>query len=526
VGNLVEAFVSSGQLQVVGGYGEGDLRLCVAGDALVTRTAADQLTVLAGLHTGRVLVRVTEVDDEPGLDAAWDAESEDTLWSPEGRVAVQGLMSGPPEGLDDVVTGGPGLYRVRVRARYRRREGPGYDELPPEEFEVLLRRVDVDAGLTTYRGDALPPLADPDPAAAATWAARRFVTEADPPGERRSLLRGMPPRPEGPRAGVRRRHPMPADVAAAALAGPATWLGAAGPDGHGDEELVLPMGPLAIRLRLRGAAEPARVVYGWDWSAVPGSTAEPPDDVESTVELRLEETDGESYLAVVHSGVRAADAVQLGLLWEHLLERAASAADGEAAWVAPLGAAARQAREAAEARRLRSEEHLRTEWGGRLPSERLQRLPANVFGLRQLDPTLPFALEAVGDDRQLAVARWAARRGLEAARLDTVGWIADLLAAAERGESPALDLAAAFERMFADPSVPQTVVNLPGGPPNALQQAIVLPAVFSACGTDAGGGANPLAAAVNAVYAAALGHGDAYREFLATLRDAFPDLRD
>lgn len=523
VGNLIEAFVSYGQLQVVGGSGDADLRLFVVGDALVTRAAADQLTVLTGLHTGHVRVRVSEVADEPNLDAAWDAESEDTLWCPQGRIAVQGLMSGPPDGLDDVVTGGPGLYRVRVRARNRRREGPEYDELPPEEFELLLRRVDVESGLTTYRGDELPPPADPDPAAAATWAAGRFVADADPPTGRRRLPRGVSPQPEGPRAAVRRQRPMPADVAAAALAAPATWLGAT-PDG--DEELILPMGPLLIRLRLREAAEPARVGYGWTWSAVPGSTAQPPDDEESTVELRLEEIDGESHLAVVHTGVRAADAVQLGLLWEELLERAASAADGRLAWVAPLDAAARQAREAAEALRLRTEERLRAEWGGRVPSERLQRLPANIYGLRQLDPGLPFALEALGDDRQLAVARWAARRALEAARLDTVAWIADLLTAAERGEPPAVNLDAAFERMFADPSVPQTLVNLPGGPPNALQQAIVLPALFAARGTDGTGGANPLAAAVNCVYAAAIGHGDGYREFLATLRDAFPDLRD
>jgi hypothetical protein len=521
VGSFTDTFVSYGQLQVAGDGEIGNLPLFAVGDGLLSLTGASTVTVFAGLHTGTVRVRVLETAGPPDPDESWEAESEATLWSRTGGVSVTGLMSGPPEGFDDVVRGGPGLYRVLARARHRRREGPGYDDLPPEEFELVLWRVDVDTGIATTRGDALDRLGDPDAAQAAAWAARRIVAVAAPPPEWRNLrtLGGRRPlHDEGPhpRAAVRRHRAMADDAARAAIAAPAGWLGAVRDGG----ELVVPMGPLAIRLRPLEVAGPAAARLGWRWTAVPGSTAEPADDAESTVVLRLLEVDGATSLAVAHDGVRGADAVLIGLLWEHLLERAESpGAAGPPAWVAPLAADERQAREAAEADHRAAEERVRAEWGGRLPSPRLRSLPANVWGLRQLDPDLLFALDAAADDRLRLVARWAARRGLAIAGLDGVGWIADLMAGVERGEQPPYDLSAAFESMWADESVPYTVVAMPGGPPNALQQAMVLPAIYAAAEDDA------LAAAVNAVYATAIAHGPAYAAFLAELRDEFTELR-
>jgi hypothetical protein len=68
------------------------------------------------------------------------------------------------------------------------------------------------------------------------------------------------------------------------------------------------------------------------------------------------------------------------------------------------------------------------------------------------------------------------------------------------------------------PGCPATVVVGPGGMPNCSQQAMALPALFATAESD------PLSAALNALYAAAIAHGPAWPEMLERARLEFPDL--
>ncbi|ATL27770.1 hypothetical protein [Streptomyces formicae] len=178
-----------------------------------------------------------------------------------------------------------------------------------------------------------------------------------------------------------------------------------------------------------------------------------------------------------------------------------------------------QERRAAEERHLR---RLKDEWGGQLPSTRLLEVGGNVAGIRELAPELAHALDRLGPDRQRAVARWAARRAYEKAGLTDVGWIVPALAAAERGQPlPAPfdavdDHASVWERLFGDPDVPDTIVpSTDGRIPNMRQQAMAIPALYGAVEDD------PLRAALDALYAAAVTYGPAYDTLFAEARSAF-----
>jgi hypothetical protein len=199
--------------------------------------------------------------------------------------------------------------------------------------------------------------------------------------------------------------------------------------------------------------------------------------------------------------------VPLGLVWDYLL-RHHDGADGHP-WEPEFAAAsADAARHAAESRRRRERSELER-WGGRMPSPRIRKLVANTHMLWRLDPDLVEALAAATHDEQRAVARWSARRACAVSRLDTVGWIADALAALDRDEPlPFDDQPAAFQRLLRDPDTPNTVVRGRDGRPNWSQQALAFPAVLAAADPD------PLVAAVDAVGTTAWAHGDDYARFL------------
>jgi hypothetical protein len=151
-------------------------------------------------------------------------------------------------------------------------------------------------------------------------------------------------------------------------------------------------------------------------------------------------------------------------------------------------------------------------WGGRPPSDRLRGVPANTIGLSNLDRGLLDSLADAPPGAQRAVARWATRKVCELARLDTVDWIAPALAAVDRGESlpPPFDTdQPPWDRLWADPRVPATTVTIATGTPNWSVQALAFPAIHAAYHDD------PLAAAVDTVYWAALAYGDRHRDLLA-----------
>ncbi|MFD0597251.1 hypothetical protein ACFQZ4_37360 [Catellatospora coxensis] len=113
------------------------------------------------------------------------------------------------------------------------------------------------------------------------------------------------------------------------------------------------------------------------------------------------------------------------------------------------------------------------------------------------------------------------------AGLEQVGWIAEAPAAADaaRPLRPLLTEqggAAAFNRLLSDPEVPRTTVAFYPDPrvfrtqeiTEMLQQAAAFPALIALAIED------PLAAAIDAVYNAAIAHGDERDRFLADAHTA------
>ncbi|AUH41732.1 hypothetical protein [Streptomyces sp. CMB-StM0423] len=182
-----------------------------------------------------------------------------------------------------------------------------------------------------------------------------------------------------------------------------------------------------------------------------------------------------------------------------------------------LAEAARREREAKEREAAEARERAeRLRWGGRIPSERVLAAGGNVMMLVRLDRDLIDEVDAAGPRAQRDLARWAARRALAAAGLDRVGWVAAGLEGLDRGEAlpaPFDDMSRAFDRLLADPAVPQTLVDSTDGRyDNVLQQAMALPALFGAAEPD------PLRAALDALSHAAATWGSAYPSLFAEAR--------
>ncbi|MGA5299041.1 hypothetical protein ACPCHT_03890 [Nucisporomicrobium flavum] len=167
----------------------------------------------------------------------------------------------------------------------------------------------------------------------------------------------------------------------------------------------------------------------------------------------------------------------------------------------------------------RAEDRLR--WGDRVPGKRLRDADRRANPLDHVNADLAFALAETDDDTCAAVARWAAGRAVTVAGLDRLPQVAAALAAADRGKKPPTE---GLGLLLEDPAVPQRTVLLPEAMANgrtlqAAQRYVALPALLAL--TDR----PPLAAALNALWAAAGAHGeDGYRQLFADLRTAFPDL--
>lgn len=526
VESFTPVFVSHHQFQVLAG-GETDdyLGLYTVGDDLLQVTGRAQLTVLTGPHTGEVAVGVAVRPGAPRDDiGSWDAAAEATLWCPAGQVAICGLMGDCPDALADVATGHAGLLRVRVSARHRRPDGHPPDPPAPEQYQVCVWPVDEDAGFRSLRTDDLPPAGwSPNGARAAGWAMLRLIALANPEPREVALRRAAasaghePPDPPIDRVLVRRHRTMPAARALAALNRPAGLLGATA-DGT---DLVLPAGEVEIRLRPVTASDGFAAT--WRWTPRRGSATAVPDPADSTVhiQVRRHPAGDAAELSVVHRGVRAPDAVLLGLIWDYLLDRVEEVAGGDSGsphpWVPMFDDIAAQS---AAARRKADESAARV-WGGTPPTERLRCLPANAIGLARLDRGLLDALADATPLVQREVARWGARQACTIAGLATIDWIGRALIALDRGEPlppPFDDDHRMWERLWADERVPATTVTIPTGTPNCSQQAIALPAILAA-GYD-----DPLAGAVDTVFFAALAYGDHHRDLLTAATTRLAEL--
>lgn len=188
----------------------------------------------------------------------------------------------------------------------------------------------------------------------------------------------------------------------------------------------------------------------------------------------------------------------------------------------PEQIAERERREA-EARRRREADLRaaadRRRWGDRVPNDRLRRVGGNVRGMERVDMDLVFAL-AEADERTLrAVAHWAAESAYAAAGLTDRPWVAPALAALRDGRPlpPPFDDPLTVWRHL-DGAALTTVRAYDGTHPRVSQQHAALPALFGAVEPD------PLQAALDALFAAVVTHGEGFPGLLAGVRRAFPQL--
>ncbi|MFR9723359.1 hypothetical protein ACL02R_08300 [Streptomyces sp. MS19] len=178
-----------------------------------------------------------------------------------------------------------------------------------------------------------------------------------------------------------------------------------------------------------------------------------------------------------------------------------------------------EAREAAR-RRVMQEKLM---WRGRLPGERLRRIPGRVASdLARLDRKLVEAIDAAGPVTQRALARWAARRAYAVAGLAEADWIAPALAALDRGETlpaPFGSRHRVWERVLDDGRIRRTTVTAwDGSGADVVQQQVAIPALRHATAPD------PLHAAMHALFTTVATYGEDYPALFTEVRRAFPSL--
>ncbi|WP_155370989.1 hypothetical protein [Catellatospora vulcania] len=480
--------------------GTSGLGIYTLGDDLLHVGGPNNLTGFCGVHTGWIDVRVRVLSGPPAeVDAGWDAVSEATLWSPTGRLSVIGLIGGVAEALTDLSVP-RGLIRVRLHARDRLDECTRGDGDPPERHEVHIWAVSEQTPWRTVLADPQRRSWEQKPAKAAEWA---MLSLAPRPSGRPSVLPPGAPDPDRddtglPRVTVVCRRPAPVEV----------------PVG------VLPAGDLEVRL--------ARVdseTFSWSWATAeeplfPHPLVALPDEEPSTVRL----TSGPDGFTLRHEGVPGRQALAVGLLWDHLLDT-----PGWYPWMDTLRQQAADARALAEQTRRRQAERDAKRWGGAPPSDRVRALVSQAQSLARIDRSLLDRIEAAPATRQRETACWAARHALRVAGLERIGWIAEALADAEAarplpGYFTEQYGAGAFERLMSDPEVSHTTVPLrhepgvfrTGHADEMSRPAAAFPALTALANSD------PLVAAIDAVYHAAIAHGDDLDRFLA---DAHVTLR-
>lgn len=486
-------FVSYNQYAVSTVPGASGMGIYILGDELLHVGGPNTVTGFCGVHTGWIEARVCVLPGPPAqVDAGWDAISEVTLWSPSGRLSVIGLMGGIAEALTDV--GVPrGLIRVWVHARDRLHENVRGGDDPVERHEVHVWAVSEETPWRTVLADPGCRGWEQKPAKAAAWAMLSLVPR---PSGRPAILPPLPADPYEddtglPRVALVRRRPAAVEI----------------PVG------VLPAGDLEVRLgRVDGET------FSWSWAIAdepvfPHPLVALPDGEPSIVWL----TRGPDGFTLRHEAVPGRHAFALGLLWDHLLDN-----PGRYPWMDTLREQAAEAHALVENTRRRQAERDAERWGGAPPSDRVRGLLGQARSLARIDRPLLDRIEGLPAARQRETACWAARRAMRVAGLEQIGWIAEALAAADAARPlPRLFTeqggAGAFNRLLSDPEVPRTMVPLhrelgvfrTQGVTEIFQQAAAFPALL-ALATD-----DPLAAAVDAVYNAAIAHGDDRDRFLA-----------
>lgn len=179
---------------------------------------------------------------------------------------------------------------------------------------------------------------------------------------------------------------------------------------------------------------------------------------------------------------------------------------------------AEQAEREEQARRWQLEVDLM--WGGVPPTERLMTVGGNKFGLVKMDRALLDAMAEATPRLQRDIARWAARRACDHAGLSSLDWVQPALNALERDEPlppPFDDERRVWDLLLGEDVELQVVVATTEDPaPTMWPPAAALPTLFAAVELD------PLHAAIDAVFGAAITFGNEYPQLLRELRDTFP----
>lgn len=179
-------------------------------------------------------------------------------------------------------------------------------------------------------------------------------------------------------------------------------------------------------------------------------------------------------------------------------------------------------------RQLAPQRALRLLWGDPLPTQRLATVGGNVIGVARLDRELLDDLEAADPETLRGIAIWAARSACSAADVVRFAWVRDGLDAVERGDPlpPPFDdhtrmwdrltqeLGGGPSRAVARVQVGQTspAVSPASGAPAVSKPHAALPSVPAAAQAD------PLRAAIDALYAAAIVWRNEYPALFAETR--------
>lgn len=200
---------------------------------------------------------------------------------------------------------------------------------------------------------------------------------------------------------------------------------------------------------------------------------------------------------------------------------------------AQRAAAASQAQR--ERERREEEYRRRTEarrWGGRAPSERLRRVVGNTTGIAYLDRDLVDAVAEADSDTQRRIAHWAARHAYTFAGIADLHWMAPAWEALDRGEplpEAFTDTMAMWRRIAGEDIVTQSRLTLnasrsPGLDLDVVLRGDVAPVPMALPALPAAALADPLQAALEALWAAATAYGADAPIFLAEVRRAFPGI--
>jgi hypothetical protein len=118
----------------------GSIDLGVAASNGLVGATLGRAVVLVGTSIGPVnlTVELCEEAPEPVDFNDWEEIVDISLESYEGHLVARGIMDNPPQGLPELSSTGPGMYRLRVRARGRDNAVDLAVHEPVEDYKISI----------------------------------------------------------------------------------------------------------------------------------------------------------------------------------------------------------------------------------------------------------------------------------------------------------------------------------------------------------------------------------------------------